>query len=162
MIDFYLVPWGMVYVIIHIKSHKFNRLMTCSASSIGVKSLGTHDFPILSLKWTPILSFSPGKKVEIKVVFRPDHPSDLYSDVARIQLFGKQEAHAIRLRGVAKTKIMFVKGLDEIFPNVESLTVLPGPEEEEGINFFRPLFWQTVISFFTLLDRASFPHYNNA
>ncbi|XP_030843009.1 cilia- and flagella-associated protein 74 [Strongylocentrotus purpuratus] len=79
-------------------------------------------------------TLQPGKKVEIRVLFRPDHASNLYSDMARVQLFGKQEAHAIRLKGVAKTKVMFMEGHDEIYPTVESLTLLPAPEEEEVVD----------------------------
>ncbi|XP_041480750.1 cilia- and flagella-associated protein 74-like [Lytechinus variegatus] len=79
-------------------------------------------------------TLQPGKKVEIRVLFRPDHASSLFSDMARIQLFGKQEAHAIHLKGAAKTKVMFLEGLDEIYPTVESLTLLPAPEEEEVVD----------------------------
>nr|XP_054769266.1 cilia- and flagella-associated protein 74-like [Lytechinus pictus] len=79
-------------------------------------------------------TLQPGKKVEVRVFFRPDHASGLFSDMARVQLFGKQEAHAIHLKGAAKTKVMFLEGLDEIYPTVESLTLLPAPEEEEVVD----------------------------
>ncbi|XP_071804990.1 cilia- and flagella-associated protein 74-like [Asterias amurensis] len=76
-------------------------------------------------------TLQPGSKKEITVTFRPDHPSDLFSDVANIELYGKHQAHAIHLRGVAKSKIMFIIGGDEMKPSVESLSVVPVTEEEE-------------------------------
>ena len=45
----------------------------------------------------------------------------------------------------------------------EDVTILGGPPKKRNSRysrFFRTLLWTTVI-FFTLLDRASFPHYNN-
>lgn len=71
----------------------------------------------------------PGKKADVSVTFRPDHPSELFADVARIELFGKQEGYVLQLKGAAKTKIMYVTGGDEISPRVESLTVTPIIEE---------------------------------
>ena len=45
--------------------------------------------------------------------------------------------------------------------SVPSYTGWPPKKRNSGYSqFFRTLLWSTVI-FFTLLDRASFPHYNN-
>ncbi|XP_071839784.1 cilia- and flagella-associated protein 74-like isoform X2 [Apostichopus japonicus] len=74
-------------------------------------------------------TLEPGKKADVSVTFRPDHPSELFADVARIELFGKQEGYVLQLKGAAKTKIMYVTGGDEISPRVESLTVTPIIEE---------------------------------
>ncbi|XP_038060641.1 cilia- and flagella-associated protein 74-like [Patiria miniata] len=76
-------------------------------------------------------TLQPGSKTEITVFFRPDHPSECFSDVARIVLYGKHEAHAIHLKGAAKSKIMYVMGGDPMQPAVESLAVVPVTEEEE-------------------------------
>lgn len=67
--------------------------------------------------------------MDIAVTFRPDHPSELFADVARIELFGKQEGYVLQLKGAAKTKIMYLRGGDEITPRVESLNITPEIEE---------------------------------
>ena len=81
-----------------------------------------------------LIPYQTGGKQEITVTFRPDHPSDYFADVARIELYGKHEAHSIVLKGVCKSKIMYILGGDDIKPTVESLAVMPEPEEPtEGI-----------------------------
>jgi hypothetical protein len=70
--------------------------------------------------------------VEVIVTFAPDHTSDLYSDGCRIELFGQEESHIFRLRGRAKKNTTYLEGGDDIQPDVESLSVVPDAEFDEG------------------------------
>ncbi|KAL5014796.1 hypothetical protein ScPMuIL_009066 [Solemya velum] len=63
----------------------------------------------------------PGEAVEVMVTFAPDHGSDNYFDVVRIELFGKEESHCFRLVGKSKPHIMYIDGVDDRFPTIESL-----------------------------------------
>ena len=86
---------------------------------------------------TPVYfhAYHTGSNREISVTFRPDHPSDYFADVARLELYGKHEAHSIVLKGVCKSKIMYILGGDDIKPTVESLAVVPQPEESSEGNW---------------------------
>ncbi len=46
--------------------------------------------------------------------------------------FFQEETHVFKLIGQAKPHIMYLTGGDELMPEVESLSVLPVLEEEEG------------------------------
>lgn len=74
----------------------------------------------------------PGSSIDLTVTFAPDHPSDHYSDGVRIELFGKEETHNFMIKGMAKPRIMFVHGMDERTPDIESLAEeTPAPTEDE-------------------------------
>ncbi|XP_022101858.1 cilia- and flagella-associated protein 74-like [Acanthaster planci] len=91
-------------------------------------------------------TLQPGSKTEISVFFRPDHPSECFSDVAQVVLYGKQEAHTIHLTGAAKSKIMYLLGGDQMQPPVESLAVVPVTDEEEDPKALPPAI-PTLLSF---------------
>ena len=74
-----------------------------------------------------------GDAVEVMVTFAPDHDSDLYSDGCRIELFGQEESHVFVLKGQSKPHIMYLTGGDPLMPEVESLSVLPVLEPEDGM-----------------------------
>ncbi|KAK3105163.1 hypothetical protein FSP39_018521 [Pinctada imbricata] len=75
----------------------------------------------------------PGGSIDLTVSFAPDHSSDHYSDGISIELFGKEESHNFLIKGAAKPRIMFIHGVDEKTPDVESLAEKPAPaEDEEG------------------------------
>ncbi|XP_033115182.1 cilia- and flagella-associated protein 74-like [Anneissia japonica] len=76
-------------------------------------------------------TLKPGTEQEIAVNFSPDHTSNYFSDCARIELYGKHEAHSICLKGQAYPHTMYVTGGDDIDTAVESLAVVPQLEEEE-------------------------------
>ena len=67
------------------------------------------------------------------MTFAPDHESDLYSDGCRIELFGQKESHVFMLRGQAKSHIMYLSGGDDLRPDVQSLAVLPSPQQDDGL-----------------------------
>ena len=50
--------------------------------------------------------------------------------------------------------------IDDYFP-VDDDPIPGGPPKNGTVDILGPLLWSTVIFFFTLLDRTSFPHYSN-
>ncbi|XP_023933583.1 fibrillin-2 [Lingula anatina] len=78
-------------------------------------------------------TIAPGSSTEIMMTYAPDHASVNYFDTVRIQLFGMEEQHSFQVLGQCFPHIMYVAGGDELMPDVESLTVLPGTEEEEEV-----------------------------
>ncbi|XP_046572911.1 LOW QUALITY PROTEIN: cilia- and flagella-associated protein 74-like [Haliotis rubra] len=73
-----------------------------------------------------------GASKEILVTFAPDHASDHYSDGVRIELFNQEESHFFQLTGIAKDHIMYLEGGEDLTPDVESLSFVPVPTEEDG------------------------------
>ncbi|KAG9482273.1 hypothetical protein GDO78_011130 [Eleutherodactylus coqui] len=72
----------------------------------------------------------PDKAQDFTVSFTPDHESVLYADILTVELFGKQIAHTIHLKGAARNHIMYVEGSDPIDVSTESLGIVPINEEE--------------------------------
>nr|KAG5691849.1 hypothetical protein BaRGS_033453 [Batillaria attramentaria] len=77
-----------------------------------------------------------GGTKEIMVTFAPDHESPYYSDGVKIELFSEKESHFFQVKGQARPHIMFMEGGDPLYPDVESLGVVPTVTEgEEGTYF---------------------------
>ncbi|XP_029434066.1 cilia- and flagella-associated protein 74 isoform X2 [Rhinatrema bivittatum] len=93
--------------------------------------VGTQNLSGLSVfSVTPVEGIlEPGVNQEFTVTFNPDHESLYYSDCLRVELFSKQIAHVIQLKGAATTHLMFVEGGDPMDVSFESLTITPTYED---------------------------------
>ncbi|XP_061207662.1 cilia- and flagella-associated protein 74 isoform X4 [Neopsephotus bourkii] len=72
-----------------------------------------------------------GKSQDFVVTFSPDHESLYYSDYLKVVLFGKEIAHVIHLKGVARDGPVFVEGGVPLDVPIESLAVTP-PLSSQG------------------------------
>lgn len=72
-----------------------------------------------------------GGSKEIIVTFAPDHASDNFSDVVRIEFFRKDIVHSFQVIGQGKKKCVFVEGYDEMVCNTESLAFSPVIQYQE-------------------------------
>ncbi|XP_076472381.1 cilia- and flagella-associated protein 74-like isoform X2 [Babylonia areolata] len=72
-----------------------------------------------------------GESKEIMVTFAPDHESAYYSDGIHIELFSQEESHFFQVKGQAHPHIMFMEGGDPLYPDIESLGVVPATTEGE-------------------------------
>ncbi|XP_031572476.1 cilia- and flagella-associated protein 74-like [Actinia tenebrosa] len=72
-----------------------------------------------------------GESKEISVTFSPDHPSIHYADVMTVEINNGDQAQTIKLEGRAWPTLVYVRGFDELMPNIESLVPEREPEEEE-------------------------------
>ncbi|PAA60217.1 hypothetical protein BOX15_Mlig021187g1 [Macrostomum lignano] len=79
-----------------------------------------------------------GQTASLTVTFAPDRVSDCYSDILRVLIFDKEEAHKLRLVGQAKPHIAYLGGGDAIRSEVECLaaafrgTVTEDPKAPAG------------------------------
>lgn len=51
----------------------------------------------------------------------------------------QEESHNFLIKGMAKPRIMFIHGVDEKTPDVESLAEKPPPTEDEGKNYLNKM-----------------------
>ncbi|XP_068096751.1 cilia- and flagella-associated protein 74 isoform X2 [Hyperolius riggenbachi] len=96
-----------------------------SPSFVGPQNYnGRCVFSVLPVEGT----IQPNNAEDVTVSFCPDHESAQFSDVLTVELFGKQIAHSIRLRGASRNHIMYVEGGDPLDVPIESLSTIPATE----------------------------------
>ncbi|XP_030041945.1 cilia- and flagella-associated protein 74 isoform X2 [Microcaecilia unicolor] len=93
--------------------------------------VGTQNFSGLSVfSVSPVEGIlDPGITQDFTVTFSPDHESLYYSDCLRVELFNKEIAHVIHLKGASRNHMMFVEGGDPLDVSVESLSITPTYED---------------------------------
>uniref|UniRef100_A0A8C5MY74 Cilia and flagella associated protein 74 n=1 Tax=Leptobrachium leishanense TaxID=445787 RepID=A0A8C5MY74_9ANUR len=97
--------------------------------------VGTQNYSGLSVfSVSPVEgTIEPGKSLDVTVTFNPDHETVYYSDSLAVELFGKHKVHDIQLKGACRNHIMYLEGSDPLDVPVESLGIIPAPEEEEAL-----------------------------
>ncbi|KAL8571941.1 hypothetical protein ACOMHN_026153 [Nucella lapillus] len=76
-------------------------------------------------------TISAGESKEIMVSFAPDHESAFYNDGIHIELFSEEESHFFQVKGQAHPHIMFMEGGDPLYPDIQSLSIIPSFAEGE-------------------------------
>ena len=76
-----------------------------------------------------------GSKTDLKVIFSPDHTSELYADIMRISLISSEKnSKVIQLFGKSRKKNMYIRGVEFLTANLnnESMMLTEVENETEG------------------------------
>jgi len=75
---------------------------------------GQSSFDVFPLQGT----IQPSAKIDFKVLFSPDHTSELYADVMRISMLSTDKnSRVIQLHGKSRKSIIYIKGVDTLTGN---------------------------------------------
>lgn len=78
---------------------------------------GQSSFDVFPLQGT----IQSGAKLDFKVLFTPDHTSDLYADVMRISMLSTDKnSRVVQLHGKSRKSIIYIKGVDTLTGNSNS------------------------------------------
>jgi hypothetical protein len=65
-----------------------------------------------------------GGKLDLKVVFSPDHPSEYYADIMRINLSAENHSKAIQLFGRSRKNNIYIRGVEFLTNNMNTESIL--------------------------------------